>query len=344
MASAKTDTQGSNRQLTSLLLRLPLEMRLEIYSRLFLSTRVTSGVLGNHSIAPAPNALALLRTCHQVYAEIGPTWLEQVLFDFVSAEAMLDKLDNIPTETRALIRHVRVSGDDLVLPGNGGNIYYPTLYHTFQVLKLLPGLALDRLTVLGTRDSMTCYEALDLMILHGNGWKELHYLARDSTFLAYRHNWFSFTGGADAHRFLRSPQPADWQQTMNERDGSASNASVAIYRATSRDACSVLLQPATRAPFAQHWPVDRATFGKKEDTALMAPGEREKEVLVVVTRGRGVKYAEKEGSFYFPGVDLREWVGEKTWTQIRSEGKEEPDLSLYSGVDKYTHVDEYVWR
>ncbi|KAJ7491242.1 hypothetical protein FB451DRAFT_1514938 [Mycena latifolia] len=311
-------------------MQLPPEMRVEIYSHLFFSTRLAWGerALGRIShqrIGHAPNGLALLRTCRQVHAE--------------SPEAMLDKLANIPIATRALIRYARVSGDPLMLSWEDDDAYY----RTSQALKLLPGLALDRLTVLGPRGREVCYETLDMLVRHGAGWRELYYLSHDSTFLAYKHEWFAAVGDPDEHRYLRVPQPAGWQRTLDARDGPASGASVAIYRATAPR------RPGSRPP-SRH-------PRRVADAALMAPGEREKEVLVVVKRGRGVDYAEKEGSPYLDDGDIREAMPGKTWKQIKaqqaelfrdfdddpfsdedSEEEEEP-----CEVDMYIHVDEYVW-
>ncbi|KAJ6531822.1 hypothetical protein B0H19DRAFT_1214149 [Mycena capillaripes] len=334
-------------------MQLPREMREKIYSHLFFSTRLawgerTFGRISRQRIGSAPNILSLLRTCHQAHAEIGTTWLQQVLLSFESPEAILNKLANIPAATRALVRHARVSGDPLMICGLDDDVYY----RTSQALKLLPGLALDRLTVLGTRGSEVCYETLDMLVRHGTGWKELYYLSHNSAFLAYKHDWFSAVGAPDEDRYLRVPQPAGWQRALEKRDGASSGASVAIYRATS-DRKGVVLDPASRVAFAQTLPPGRdlRTFGTEEDAALMAPGEREKEVLVVVKRGHGVDYAEKQGSPYLEEGDIREWFPNKTWTQIKAEQDkllhEDDDLSDEEEedplVEKYTRVDEYVW-
>jgi hypothetical protein len=106
--------------------------------------------------------------------------------------------------------------------------------------------------------SEVCYDTLDMLVRHGVGWKELYFLAYDSTFLAYdstflayEHDSSSFFGGA---RFLRVPKPGNWQRALEERDGATSNASVEIYLATLPHPCSVLLQPATRTRSAQALP------------------------------------------------------------------------------------------
>jgi hypothetical protein len=246
---------------------------------------------------------------------------------------MLDKLTIIPTATRALIRHARVFGDPVDVHWNHGNVSF----RTSQVLKLLPELALDRLTILGSLNPSFCYDTLDMLVRHGAGWKELYYLAPHSLFLACEH-W-----PQDQQRYLRMPQPGWWQRVIEERDGATSGASVVIYLATSRHPCSVLLQPATRAPFAQTLPVGKhlKSFGMEADAALTMPDEYNKEVLVAVTRGRGVDYAEKEDSPYLE-EDMREWIGGKTWSEMGTEQNAYlPEEKAV--VDDYICVDDYRW-
>jgi hypothetical protein len=77
------------------------------------------------------------------------------------------------------------------------------------------------------------------------------------------------------------------------------------------------------------------------DAALTMPDEYNKEVLVVVTRGRGVDYAEKEDSLYLE-EDMREWIGGKTWSETRTE--QNADLRGEEVVvDDYICVDDYRW-
>ncbi|KAJ7716892.1 hypothetical protein B0H14DRAFT_3631839 [Mycena olivaceomarginata] len=260
------------------------------------STLTSSPRPVNKIITPAPNALALLRTCRRVHVEIGTTWLHQVLFCFGGPRAMLDKLTTIPAATRALIRHARV-------------------------LKLLPELALDRLTILGSQNPPFGYDTLDMLVRHGAGWKELYYLAPHSFLLSYEHY------PQDHPRYLRMPQPGYWQRVIEERDGTTSGASV----------------PATRAPFAQTLPVGKPleSFGLEVDAALTMPDEYRKEVLVAVTRGRGVDYAEKEDSPYLE-EDMREWIGGKTWSEMGTEQNAYlPEEKAV--VDDYICVDDYRW-
>lgn len=339
-------------------MQIPQEIRDIIYSYVFCSTRICCGEraptrIERIRIIPAPNALALLRTCHRAHAEIGHRWLHELLFSFETPVAMLDKLSNISIETRSMIRHVRVSGDPLMLTFPEDDVFY----RTHAALKLLPGLRLDRLTVMGTRTSMVSYETLNKLVGLSNGWKELYYLSHNSTFLGYEDTWWAWDDDLDPKLYLRMPQPATWQQALEDRDGSASCPSVAIYRSTNPGRPCSVLHAALRAPFAQTLSAGQtlSTFYKKEDASLMAVGEREKEMLVVVKRGRGCDYEEKQNSKYVPG-DIRVQLPGMAWKQIRKKfiglGGDESDKEFVVPAwekekvvleDAYSHVDDYVW-
>ncbi|OAA67921.1 hypothetical protein SPI_00116 [Niveomyces insectorum RCEF 264] len=342
----------------SLLMQLPQELRDEIYAHVFFSTRLASGARstarfgGDQEVRSAPHALALLRTCRRVHAEIGTRWLHMVLFSFETPKALLDKLTNVSIATRSLIRHVRVSGLPLVLSLEEDDLYYRTL----AVDKLLPGLQLDRLTVLGTRSDKISYETLTNLIRDSDGWKELYYVTHNSAFLGYKDNWGGFDE-SEPDPYLRVPQPAGWQAILDARDGAASQPSVTIYRATDPDRpCSVLhahLQ--AREPFVQRLAAGQtlATFGTTEDAVLMQTGQREREMLVVAKRGQGVDYQEKENSPFLDD-DIRKEMSGMTWKQFQAmyagDDEDWPSRDGEDGqskkpllVDAYKHVDDYVW-
>jgi hypothetical protein len=212
--------------------RLPQEIRDLIYTELFSSTTFTSGerkvgLFCGVKIKPAPNGLALLRTCRRARLEIGDSWLGQVLFDFESTEAMLDKLNAIPQDTLARIRHVRVRGGGLYLrmPNKGFWWFTPAM-----LFKLLPGLQLDQLTVLGGTTSERNYRLLNDFIQDTNGWKTLRFVAHSSEMLGYssRESW-----PHEERRliFPRKAQPQHWQGVVEARDGAASRPSVTVYHA-----------------------------------------------------------------------------------------------------------------
>jgi hypothetical protein len=107
--------------------------------------------------------------------------LRHVLFCFESAEAMLDKLTAVPQDTLAKIRHVGVRLNMLSLNFHDTDWLFPPA----APFKLLPGLQLDQLTVLGCLNSVRNYEILNGLIKDSNGWKTLRYIAHNSEMLGY---------------------------------------------------------------------------------------------------------------------------------------------------------------
>jgi len=83
----------------------------------------------------------------------------------------------------------------------------------------------------------------------------------------------------------------------------------------------------------------------------MAPGETEKELMVVVKRGAGVSYAEKKGSPYLSIGDIRKDRRGETWKKIKAKNDaynrmEDSDITPFTDdgiADAYSHVDEYTW-
>ena len=127
-------------------------------------------------------ALALLRTCRRVRDEmrdgLGRKWIHELLFDFHCPEVLLEKSANVPTAIRCEIRHVRLVDSPLFVwkidaQGDEENFYY----RTAQILKLLPGLKLDTLTVYTMSGPRESYTTLDMLVRYIDGWKELRFLS-----------------------------------------------------------------------------------------------------------------------------------------------------------------------
>ena len=96
---------------------------------------------------------------------------------------MLDKLSALPSATLSQIRHARVGGRPLILRPIGER--QDVIYKLLWVLKLLPGLRLDRLTVLGSSRGEIAYDTLEGLIVDGNGWRELHFITPSSEMLSF---------------------------------------------------------------------------------------------------------------------------------------------------------------
>ncbi|KAK4502986.1 hypothetical protein PRZ48_006413 [Zasmidium cellare] len=355
--SSRNDQAGSK------LMQLPQEIRDEIYARVFCSTRFAFGKraisrIGRNQLVSAHRgrALGLLRSCRRVREEIGDDWLSQVLFHFEDPESMLQKLANVPGRVRGQIRHLRVSGLPLMLSFEDDDVYY----RTAQALKLLPGLNLDVLTVLGDRTPDVSYQTLDMLIRHSNGWKELRFISHNSEILGYKDDMMYF-GPNDpmTDLYLRQPQPSGWQHALEQRDGPASKPSVTIFRSKEANRSCAILRPDRRTVFSQAFGAgqDRRSYGKTKDEALMRPGEREKEILVIVKRGADIDYCERGGPSFLPVGDIREDFSCETWREVKDAQDElhhysddpfDDEDDVYGSsdpilVDKYSHVDEYTW-
>ncbi|RYP48550.1 hypothetical protein DL768_005589 [Monosporascus sp. mg162] len=352
-----------NPQTGSLLFqRLPQEIRDHIWTQLFYSTRFTfgerpTGRIGRVKIKPAPNGLALLRTCRRAQLEIGDSWLRHVLFCFENIEAMLDKLSALSVDTLSKLRHMRVSGDTLMLSYPDDDVFYRLV----SALKLLPGLQLDQLTVLGGRGIQVNYGTLGGLIKDGNGWKTLRYICYSSAMLGFpsEHNISHPMANWEAQpEYWRKPQPKHWQTVMEGRDGVASNPSVTVYRAKEPALYGSIVDPSRRVKFEQkpHHGQDLRADMFPADPELMAGDEQKKELMVIVKRGSGVNYEEKRDSPFIES-DIRRDLPEMTWKQIRAlcidnpfddedeeerwpPGDEEDDPAE---ADVYKDVDEYIW-
>ncbi|KAM0692947.1 hypothetical protein Q7P36_007504 [Cladosporium allicinum] len=324
----KNASSSANQQLQSKIMHLPQEVRDEIYANVFYSTHFTYAHEGHPIESSArETGLALLRTCRRVRDEIGVSWLHQVLFNFLDPFTLLNKLADLPITLREQICHVCVSGRELMIVYDEES---ESSYNTAQILKLLPGLKLDTLTVVGTRalGPFESFYNLDLMIRHSDGWKELHYLSDNSEPLAYKVDGNDAAPWETNPEYSPCPQPSDWQNTVEQRDGQASHPSVAIYQATpiaAPGAAMPDLYPSIQESFALACTTDHLRkvftrdarfFVKLEEARSMTLEALEKHMLTIVKRGVGVDYAEKEGSTYLPFGDIREYSPGMTWREI----------------------------
>jgi hypothetical protein len=338
----KYASSSANQQVHSKIMHLPQEIRDEIYANVFCSTHFTYAfeddlepVGGRVKSSARETGLALLRTCRRVRDEIGVSWLHQVLFNFLDPYTLLDKLADIPITLRKQIRHVCVSGSELTIAYDEG---YNTSCKTAHVLKMLPGLELNTLTVIGTGVSRPSesFHNLDRLICHSDGWRELHYLSDNPEPLAYKLDVTVDSPWDAKADYSPRPQPSDWQNTLEQRDGQASHPSVVAYQATTfipaPGAIVPLLHPCmqeifTQAATKEHvqkpFTQDAKYFVELEEATPIAPETLESLMLVVVKRGVGVDYAEKEGSPFLSFGDIRKFSPGMTWKEIH------PPLSRY---------------
>ncbi|KAK4896287.1 hypothetical protein LTR27_005809 [Elasticomyces elasticus] len=331
-------------------MQLPVEIRLEIYACLFYSTELIYGQPGHpgdshrrchRRIAAVDRGktLALLRTCRRVRSEIANEWLAQILFRFEN-----------------------ITGIQLWMSFRDDDYIY-MVHHALKLLPCLQLDRLTVIdwnncdeTVYEALDMLVRYsdgwKELHFIVRHSEflGYKQARYDDVDSE--DGRESEDSGDGVDDEESddsndsgdsqdddmivetcLLRQPQPGAWQAALDhwERAGLRPRSqpkpqpSVVIYRSTSPTDDAVL-EPDTRTRFSQSYgPGQTAkTYGKVKDTALMAPGERDRETLVVVKRGPGVDYAEAvRPTILQPemGSDIRCDTDAWTWDEAKKVAK-----------------------
>jgi hypothetical protein len=346
---------------TSPLLRLPGEIRNQIYTYLFASTRLTFSFqsLGEPSeywTRPAAHSLALLRVCRRIHVETKNLWLPHVLFNFQGIEDLLDKLCPLPLETLQKIKHVRVGAKAVMMtpPGDYQDIYVRMPW----LLKLLPDLRLDTLTVLGDTAPNSLYLVVDLLVQHGHGWKELRVIAPSSGVFA----WKAVTTIFGPPTLVRAPQPAGWSEVLMSRDGRDPGACVQIYRAKTLET-GVLFEPSKREVYTQRAPspAEAEAFAFTTPPDLSPKDEMAKELLVIVRRGRGVDLGDVGPVLPMETGDMRAWSEGRQWKRLKQdcidmsfgsdsedegEGEELGRMGEGSGAgeDVYGDVQEYEFR
>jgi hypothetical protein len=276
-------------------------------------------------IRPEPNGLAIIRTCQAAHDEIGDSWLRQVLFDFEESQTMLDTLVPSPRELIGKIRHMRVSTMPLLLSTMDDD----TFYRVPAALRFLAGLQLDVLYVhddIFTRVPEVTYKTFDDLVHTGDGWKELHFISKDSAMFAYGEHPDS------GHYYRRAPLPAHWNQILSERAGDVNTLpTVSIHRTLSTGDWNAIQDPSRRQAFSQVrlTTEEKESSGLEKDLTLSRPEEIGKAVLIVARRG-DVDYTQGD---YRPGggvQDMRDDYGMEEWADLKAEF-----------VEKYLLDDDY---
>lgn len=327
----------------SRLLNLPGELRNMVYDYLFVSTRLTFAErrIGDRFMAtkPAPNSLAILRTCRQINRETQGLWLNRVLFNFDTICTMLDKLSTLPEGTVSEIRYLRVSAERVTFTRvgyhGGGHHFDFCLNNAFT---LIPCLHLNRLTVFGEKQGRNAHEALEILIQRGVGWKELHYITPNSEILAW------LMAGYDQEQYA---QPSHWNQVLHHRDGKDSGASVTIYRSTKLQSPGSVMDPNSRETFEK--PARTSVHEQPNVKSFCPEGGKHKESMVIVKRGNTPDILTKNMP---PNPDEyesgRHWIDDQVWAKIRRQSYEacswwSEEGILETEVDQYHDVEEYSW-
>ncbi|KAK3618262.1 hypothetical protein LTR56_024751 [Elasticomyces elasticus] len=306
--------------------------------------------------------LALLRTCRRICSEIANEWLAQILFRFENLLALLEKLAYPSNAMRCQIRRVQITGFQLWMSFRDDDYIY-LVHHALKLLPCLQLDRLTVIdwnncdeTVYKALDTLDRYrdgwKELHFIVRHSEflGYKQARFDDVDSEDgRESEESGDSVDDEAsddsndssdsqdddmiDDTCLLRQPQPGPWQAALEhwERAGLRSRSqpkpqpSVVIYRSTSPTDDAVLEQGKRTRLSQSYGPGQNAkTYGKVKDTALMAPGERDRETLVVVKRGSGVDYAEAvRPTILQPemGSDLRCYTNAWTWDEAKKVAK-----------------------
>lgn len=316
-------------------LNLPAELRDAIYFWVLNSTQITYGQKSriNQRIKPTvnkshPYALALLRTCRSITQEIGLRWIKWAVFSFESPEALLDILTTSPTACVANLRHVQVSSKPIMLSLPHDDVYYRLPW----IMKLLPHLQLDTLTVLGGQannlaggSAQIDYTTIDEMIKYGTGWRELRYITPNSSMLSFpKTERFGQT-------YLRKSQPGAWTLALSQRDGLESGSSVTIHRSTATSEHLQFSHGKHNAFEQTIAPQHVEDYALVEDSFLAAPSERLKATLVIAKRGRNADVTKEIlRPPYDQEFDLRALSSNMSWSEVRenyTEGGSDEDES-----------------
>ena len=256
---------------------------------------------------------------------------------------MLDKLSPLPVDAISKIRHLRISHTWITL--RFPDDYEPDddlghgpgdckLYHLAAVLKLLPGLQLDQLTVLGSAGGRDNHETLLHLVKDGSGWKTLRFICYNPTGLWLPldddHGWTML--------FTR-----ELQTSIEGRDGVASTPSVALYHVRDTALSGSILDAGNRSRYGQQSPDGQEL--RPEVLPGSPDSEPKRELMVVVKRGDGVDYQEKKGSPLIECDLRRELDGTDAWTKIRAlcfDGSDD-ESEAEDEADVYEDVDQYDW-
>jgi hypothetical protein len=337
----------------SRLLNLPPEIRHLIWVTHLTSTTLTSGkalIDGTHAtpVTPAPNSLALLRTCRQIHQETQDIWLNLVLFDFTHMEFLLDKLAALPLPILRQIHRARVTARPLMLtpPGTMVDVYY-RLGHAF---KLVPGLQLKSLEVIASSvppdSDEVIYDTISSLVKLGNGWRELRFFIPHSRVLAFKGESDFFDYDDFYRGYRRAPQPDSWTRMLRERDGQKVKSEVKIYRSKQASpARGAVYDPLRRESFKQdesQAPAD-GSFGSEEDAFLMSEQEAGKEMLIIAKRAPDVDTSEDisgQGTREYEdeGLDIRQWTSGMKWAEIKTVAHSFPGDDDDDSVDEDSYL------
>lgn len=329
---------------------LPRELRDEIYITHFSTIRLTSGKYLTHggdcTVIPLPNSLALIRVNRQIHSETVPLWLAQVLFNFASPTALLDKLYALPRDTLRCIRHVRVGHLPIQVKSSNQPEEHWCTTSLMWILKLLPALDLATLTVLAAPYSswiLDCYSntypLIEALLEQGYGWRELRVLVPANLM----HVGVMYRRSLGSSPLPRPPPGKGWDTILRKRDGETSGAGVSAYRPSQGDPLESVFNVHLRVPFNAATSLEEARM----DAELLRATNTPSGVLVVAKRGRGACIVQPEGVILNP-LHRQRREKDTTWLRLIAKlGRGPGTVRLQEKMLKLLHIrprSELQWR
>jgi hypothetical protein len=128
---------------------------------------------------------------------------------------MLDKLSQPPAPIVESIRHIRFTSSPLIIKLIDHNC--GILYRSDALLKLQYYLRVDMRTILRAYRPWDAYHALTNLVAHGNGWKELRFVAPSSHMLGYNPRMLQESKNprnTHASRSLAHRKRSYWRETV----------------------------------------------------------------------------------------------------------------------------------
>jgi hypothetical protein len=337
------DGPYQNSPRSSPFLRLPGEVRNEIYLALFSSTRISFGEevtkrKGKLRVLPARHSLSILHTCRQIHIEVNPLWAGLILVHFGSITSMANKIKSTPEATIKDIRQMRVLWTSQ--SRSQWNCYsWP--------LQTLDKLYLDRFTVLFNERRQPAHGETDFIMqifleltTCGRGWKELHCITNRCSILSeFRESPYSSLyiirdlqfKGIDEQR-LRSMgifTIEDWLKwEFMKRNGPFSDASIKICRSTTcaHNGIRSMMDPASYVEVDKKGPLTLTQLKKSC-----------KQALLVAKRASNI-------DFVSPDQSRQNQSPVYTWNQVKQLSLSQ-SRPLYTGdaYDRYESPLDYSW-
>ncbi|KAH9909282.1 hypothetical protein F4778DRAFT_223068 [Xylariomycetidae sp. FL2044] len=235
----------------------------------------------------------------------------------------------IPEETQAKIRHVRLYYDERSL------IFKP---HGAVIRYLVPGLHLDTFTILLGHLSLEEFVGrhadfvIWVLASYGHGWKHLRVLICKSS-------WLNQDPGDPGAPHM--PPPTKWRRCLLRRDGENSGASLSVYISKDRDPIK-MLDPDGRVPLDESNIPEQVAVRPSYQTHSDMGVHRQPERGLLIIAARGRRESERRASKVFEAENTG-IEGLLDYYLLCLRDREKLHRKLPVVYDAYTDPEEYQW-